>query len=44
MPSRWDDKRSAAAILRLECALPDLLDAGVPPRSHGIGPTARAMC
>jgi hypothetical protein len=38
--SRWGYKRAAAAIRRLECALPDLLDAGVLPRIHGIGPAS----
>ena len=38
--SRWGYKRAAPAIRRLECSLPDLLDAGVLPRIHGIGPAS----
>jgi histidinol phosphatase-like PHP family hydrolase len=38
--SRWGYKRAAAAIRRLEGSLPDLLDAGVLPRIHGIGPAS----
>ena len=37
---RWGYKRAAAAIRRLERPLPDLLDAGVLPRIHGIGPAS----
>src|SRR5215204_4509732 len=38
--SRWGYKRAAAAVRRLERPLPDLLDAGVLPRIHGIGPAS----
>jgi hypothetical protein len=38
--SRWGYKRAAAAIRRLERSLPDLLDAGLLPRIHGIGPAS----
>ena len=38
--SRWGYKRAAAAVRRLERQLPDLLDAGVLPRIHGIGPAS----
>ena len=38
--SRWGYKRAAAAVRRLERALPDLLDAGALPRIHGIGPAS----
>src|SRR5215208_5503599 len=38
--SRWGYKRAAAAVRRLERPLPDLLDAGVLPKIHGIGPAS----
>jgi len=38
--SRWGYKRAAAAVRRLERPLPDLLDGGVLPRIHGIGPAS----
>lgn len=38
--SRWGYKRAAAAVRRLDHPLPDLLDAGVLPRIHGIGPAS----
>ena len=38
--SRWGYKRAAAAVRRLERPLPDLLDAGILPRIHGIGPAS----
>lgn len=38
--SRWGYKRAAASIRRLERSLPDLLDGGVLPRIHGIGPAS----
>ena len=37
---RWGFKRAAAAIRRLERALPDLMVDGVLPRIHGIGPAS----
>jgi len=38
--SRWGYKRAAAAVRRLERPLPDVLDAGILPRIHGIGPAS----
>jgi histidinol phosphatase-like PHP family hydrolase len=38
--SRWGYKRAAGAIRRLERPLPELLDSGVLPRIHGIGPAS----
>src|SRR5688572_8996963 len=38
--SRWGYKRAAAAVRRLERPLPDVLDAGVLPRLHGVGPAS----
>ncbi|MCA1560210.1 MAG: PHP domain-containing protein [Acidobacteria bacterium] len=38
--SRWGYKRAAAAVRQLERPLPDVLDAGILPRIHGIGPAS----
>jgi histidinol phosphatase-like PHP family hydrolase len=38
--SRWGYKRAAAAVRRLDRALPDLIDGGALPRIHGIGPAS----
>jgi histidinol phosphatase-like PHP family hydrolase len=38
--SRWGYKRAAAAVRRLDRQLPDLVEAGLLPRIHGIGPAS----